>query len=40
MIFLIKILPKCIVIANMIRVKFNKVITTINPSDCTVFVEI
>ena len=24
----------------MIRVKFNKVITTINPSDCTVFVEI
>ena len=40
MIFLIKIPPKCIVIANMIRVKFNKVITTINPNDCTVFVEI
>ena len=40
MIFLTKMFTKCIVIAKVIRVKFNKVITTINSRERIVFVNI
>ena len=36
---MVKVLPKCNVIAKIICVKCNDVRTTINPSDCIVFVE-